>query len=280
MKKIFTLLAGLFIIATTASSQEECIITEYPYVATFDPGTTDCWTLIDVDENGYDFWGIILAAFSYDIDWFDEGNYTALYTVDSFGDAVANDWLVSPPLELPALSEMEVSFDYFVGGAESVEKFSVWLITGTPENYENGTELLSTQTVDNADWESINPLNLADYAGQTVYIGIKVESDAHQGTIYFDNFTVNEKEVSGVKNNTIYNGVNIYPSPTSSSMKIVADSHIEKTEIFSITGQLISAVRSSSSEIEVNTSGFPTGTYVVRVITENGIVNKKVIIAK
>ncbi|MBQ6277625.1 MAG: choice-of-anchor J domain-containing protein [Bacteroidales bacterium] len=155
-----------------------------PFVETFDMSSNSvlCWTIIDANNDAEDY-----GYGYYNGEW-NIGNFVnggeAAYIYSSSNDA--EDWLISP--KIAVVDGAYLTFDY-KGYGYYTEKFSVYVMDA-PANYAEATQILATQIVDNADYESIANIDLSAYADQDIYIGIKCESDADQDALFIDNFKV------------------------------------------------------------------------------------------
>ncbi len=67
----------------------------------------------------------------------------------------------------------------------------------------------------------------------------------------------------------------VYPNPAKDEISIDADLNIKNIIIFNMTGQVVFNENLNTKQIIINTSGFETGMYIVRVETKEGIVTKK-----
>ena len=65
------------------------------------------------------------------------------------------------------------------------------------------------------------------------------------------------------------NGFLIYPNPTSEILHLKTNSHIENLEIYSMLGQKIISQTNNSVTAEVDVSILQTGSYIIKVSTEN-----------
>jgi hypothetical protein len=99
----------------------------------------------------------------------------------------------------------------------------------------------------------------------------------------------NEMTSVGALNIIISNWVNInekeeislsiYPNPAKDFVKIKAHSSDFKTvKIYNYLGILIDVIEANSDEIEINTSDYNTGIYIIDIQTENGKITKKIIV--
>ena len=157
----------------------DCSNTPWPYNCSFDnDGIIQCWTTVDVASDGTGSNGEIV---------FDTQNGYAIYAYLS--SAPANDWLISPTINVPTTGGI-ASFDYKVASSSFPEKYSVYVITAG-QTYTNATQVVPTQTVNNTALET-QYIDLSTYAGTSIQIGIKVESDADMYRLYITNFTADD----------------------------------------------------------------------------------------
>lgn len=89
---------------------------------------------------------------------------------------------------------------------------------------------------------------------------------------------VEEQNQESVEENEIDN-VKIYPNPTSSNLNIDIDS-MTNISIFNSLGQLVYDSKVESDNFVIDMSQFDAGVYMIRVTTENGLITKRVSIAK
>lgn len=165
-------------VALTGTAVTCNVITTFPFTETFDEDspTRPCWMIVDANNDNF-----TIEYLPYD----DYNTGVAAYFYNSSNNA--NDWLISPEMTLPAGATF-LSYEYAIASSSYPEKYSVWVI---PENgtYATATNILPTQTVDETGTLT-NILDLSSYANQTIRVAFKVESDADEYYIYFDNVSV------------------------------------------------------------------------------------------
>jgi hypothetical protein len=83
--------------------------------------------------------------------------------------------------------------------------------------------------------------------------------------------------VTSVYEKTLSNTVAVYPNPASGAFTIdFKNNTVEKVEVFNINGALVATYNTLGEEkVEVTTSGFSTGLYLVRIADNNGNVSIK-----
>lgn len=104
------------------------------------------------------------------------------------------------------------------------------------------------------------------------------------GTTYYATQTISgcESEAVGILvepelgiADTDAKGFTIYPNPTEGIVKIRSKTAIISIEVFNTGRQVVTSVKETK---EVNLSGYPGGTYILKIMLENGeVVTKKVI---
>ncbi len=172
---------------------------------------------------------IYSADFSKDLGMFDavsvdgdqKWEYSAAYScmvmtgyVDSNGDGVkennANeDWLISPEIDLKALTAAKVTFEHAGNYFATIENSTTLWIS---EDYKDGlpstgiwTQLTITKDITNSDFTFVTPeISLTKYVGKKVRIAFKYNSTtAKAGTWEVKNFSVKsgEAKVEPVEDN-------------------------------------------------------------------------------
>ena len=131
--------------------------------------------------------------------------------------------------------------------------------------------------------ECATPPEIDDYALQTnkdlVVIVPCHTSELYQTTpiwSYYSNFTYHE-DCTGVEEYETEN-INIYPNPTDNVLHVsVSDGEIARIEMFDAFGRVVSVETQNFASLPsptttVNTSGIPSGVYVLRVTLRDGTV--------
>lgn len=71
------------------------------------------------------------------------------------------------------------------------------------------------------------------------------------------------------------NEINIYPNPATSTLRISSSDMINEVAIYNLQGQLVQTENGNVQS--VNISNLAPGSYIARIVTENGITNKRFI---
>jgi hypothetical protein len=118
---------------------------------------------------------------------------------------------------------------------------------------------------------------------------LTVTDDYTTNTIY--SFAVANAPAAGVCH-TFYNecgtvGVNeitessmIYPNPAQNTVTLEGFGQINVVEVYNMNGQLVKQVTSDNERVDINTENLNNGVYLFRVISEKGVSNNNVMIAR
>lgn len=164
---------------TLTGNAIDCSNNPLPYTTDFTNETlNNCWTVVDANNDGSAETSQGMWSFMTTDGW-------AQYFYHSTN--TANDWLISPVFAIPQNGAVS-SFDYKVRGSNYPEKFSVYVIPANG-SYLNAIQIVGTRTVTNTAFET-QYLDLASYAGQSIQIAIKAESDPDMYGLNISNFFI------------------------------------------------------------------------------------------
>lgn len=76
------------------------------------------------------------------------------------------------------------------------------------------------------------------------------------------------------------NQVNIFPNPARGQFTIQAGELMQRVEISDLSGRIVFLAQPADSQLNVNTQGFNTGVYLVRVFTNKGVIVSKISLEK
>ncbi|MBP5649965.1 MAG: choice-of-anchor J domain-containing protein [Bacteroidales bacterium] len=283
MKKIFTLFAVFAAMTLCVKAQISDGFENY------DPFTVDpagIWTYYDGDGQGtYGFQGTTFENAYYTgscivfnpslTDPSTETNhaahsgsqYLAFFNATS---GATNDWMISPQLSFTSngtltLYARELTTQY---GAEIMK-----IHYSTTDNNPSSFTLIETENVNSTEWTEYSftiPANAK-------YVAIQCNSN-DVFALFIDDVaiigaTVN---VADVETST----VNIYPNPANNVANVNANANINNIEIYSISGQKVADFTTNGTQATINTSNMSTGMYLMKINTENGVINQKFAVAR
>lgn len=138
-------------------------------------------------------------------------------------------------------------------------------------NCDGSAQTLVAEAVINAEFIDNNWVTLP--MGQYKY-GISIDGGY---TIYWSECI--DKDYQGVDENIVDN-VTVYPNPAKDCIRIDVETQsiasVQRIDLYDITGQIVI----SSNETEINVSELESGMYFVNIVTDKGIVTKKVTIVR
>ncbi len=76
------------------------------------------------------------------------------------------------------------------------------------------------------------------------------------------------------------NKVSLYPNPASNLVNITSINNMTRLTVTNYVGQVVYDRDVSTTRVELNTSSYQAGVYLVKIETETGVITKRVIIRK
>jgi len=131
-----------------------------------------------------------------------------------------------------------------------------------------------------------------DDANNDGYVSFKIKTKpnlvvgntfSNSANIYFDynfpivtnNYTTTVQNTLGLQENDFINKISVYPNPVKNIINFKTEHNISKVEVYDIAGRILSS--NSVSENKIDLSNFKTGNYILKLYTEKGITNTKII---
>lgn len=159
--------------ATVATPSAPKNVTSFPWTEDFESGTTPSgFTLIDSDNDGNNWDPTYLYGQGYGHNGSDGMIASASYDNNS-GALTPDNWMILPTFDIPAGSDFELTWYEKGQDADYADEFySVYINTtgNTVANFTATTAVLTSTTT--GDWVK-KTVNLASYAGQTIYIAFR-----------------------------------------------------------------------------------------------------------
>jgi len=185
---------------------------------------------------------------------------------------VANDWLVSPQINIPAGSTgVNLTWSAAsLGAAAYLENYKVYIST-TGNQVANFTTILKTVT--NEPFSGMyHTVDLSSYVGQNVYIAFRDDSN-DEYIMLLDNIKITSTNTLAttdiVKKQTYFS-----PNPTSDFINIKTDSKINSVSVVDLTGRKVN-VKLDRDKVDVRS--LPAGTYLINIETKDGVSTEKFI---
>lgn len=131
-----------------------------------------------------------------------------------------------------------------------------------------------------------------DNANNDGYVSFKIKTKpnlvvgstfSNSANIYFDynspivtnNYTTTIQNSLGIQENDFINNISVYPNPVKDILNFKTEHNISKVEVYDISGRILSS--NSVLENKIDLSNLKTGNYILKLYTEKGIMNTKII---
>lgn len=239
---------------------------------------------------------------SLDMSWFVWFRCGATHTDDWFG----NEYDVIPPqgvkqaaLEWDSSEEWGPQDEKLITPLISLERpsvltFETFCQYGVAQYHDHyQVDVLNTNTGTwNTLWDAVDlpqqvnqyqekvSIDLSAYQGQNIRLRFRGYNDAMDVLTYswfIDYVKVVATDTTGVTvNEASLNAINLYPNPAKDVVRIESTSPIQSLTLFGIKGEVLEEYPACSKEVELHLDGYSKGVYLVRIVTENGVENKKV----
>jgi hypothetical protein len=169
-----------------------------------------------------------------------------------------------------------------------LNKFDINTLIPIKGSHNFETRISSTNKVEFI-FQNINlPFDNANNDG---YISFKIKTKpnlvvgntfSNSANIYFDynfpivtnNYTTTVQNTLGLQENEFINDIAAYPNPVKDFLNFKTEHSISKVEVYDITGRILSS--NSVSENKIDLSELKTGNYILKLFTDKGIKNTKI----
>ncbi len=241
-----------------------------PFTEGFESELAECWQNIDNDGDG-NTWR---SEEGTETKPAHSGNYS--YSSESYinnlGALTPDNWLITPALAIPAEG---ATLAWWVAAQDPNYPADHYEVKVSTSATMSTFTSVYDETIASGDWEE-RTVNLNNYAGQTIYIAF-----VHNNCT--DNFRMKIDDISvtpgvGIRDND--NTVSVYPNPANNIINVNAASNINMVEVFNMMGQRVAAYDANDTNVQINTTALNNGMYMMRITTENGVSNQKLMIAR
>jgi hypothetical protein len=184
---------------------------------------------------------------------------------------VANNLLILPALTLENHGN-QLFFQYRSKDPSYPESFQV-LISTTGTNPEDFEDTVYTNTLAEPFWTDFTLL-LDDYAGQTVHIAIRHNSN-DKFILCLDNFRVFADLQLGTEE-VLFSDLVLFPNPANDRLNLQSSERIQQVQVFDLSGQLImDHAPTSPINPSVNVSQLRQGMYLLKVFSPSGTTTRR-----
>lgn len=169
------------------------------------------------------------------------------------------------------------------------DKFDINTLIQIKGSHNFETRISSTNKVEFI-FQNINlPFDDANNDG---YVSFKIKTKpnlvvgntfSNLANIYFDynfpivtnNYTTTIQNTLGLQENDFINNISVNPNPVKNILNFKTKHNISKIEVYDIAGRILSS--NSISENKIDISELKAGNYILKLYTEKGIMNTKII---
>ncbi len=101
----------------------------------------------------------------------------------------------------------------------------------------------------------------------------------HDGTFAIDGVSViNQLKLGTADISEVYQGISVFPNPTSDVVNIKNIAGVENIAIANVAGSIVKTVHGNGqNEIVIDFSGLPAGIYQLKLLSEKGLIVKKIV---
>lgn len=243
------------------------------------------WRAVDADGDGFNwYWVPVLADGEIS---FGRMQSRSSYQDDA-GDWIAltpDNWLITPAIELDQITaagqEIELTFRVAPGAATPGfrrEHYSV-MVSYTDLDPESFVEIFSeTISEDHPQNELLErKVELSFYEGQTVYIAFRHHDVTDMDRLLFTGVSVemHGEDDTGITEPELAR-LMVYPNPARDQLSIHSGSQIKQLSLIGILGNVVYQREVNADRYEMSLTGLPEGTYIIRAVTEHGVLVKRV----
>jgi hypothetical protein len=202
----------------------------------------------------------------------------------SSGITLTDNWFVSPAFEIDnggTLDQISYMFSGFSTPSTN-DTIAIYLLQGS-QDPDIATQVLlfdfrNSEYVADNTYRTKTNIDLPSFNGLSYFAIRYKNSDCSSNwlTVNFDDITISSGTVNIDDNQFISNKIKIYPNPVKDIIKMkFTDINIKKIELIAINGKLIKSYHSNFNELKIY--NIIKGTYILKIETEKGVLNKKIL---
>ncbi len=221
------------------------------------------WELSPVEAGSITFDGLEAT-----VDWDTEFlglAYVSLYGINECGDGNSSFELeISVGSPNPQVSGESLVCDFsdeIYEVAENEGSTYTWEVTGGEITEGQGTFMITVS------WAGVGT--------GTVSVEEETEGGCSGSS---EEFEVMIDDCTSIGENTLEEMVDLYPNPAKDFVSVRAEFEIDQVAVYSLRGELLLSIQPDSKDVRMGISRFGSGMYLVRIITDNGVVTKRLVI--
>lgn len=181
-----------------------------------------------------------------------------------------NDYLISPKILLGDDASISMYVKSYTD-QYGLEEYRIAVST-TDMNPSSFTDITSTIQAPADDWAFVT-YDLSAYSGQEAYVAIHCVSNDRFIFMVDD---VNITFSTGTNNLSVEDNFRIYPNPATDVLNIRGEVEIISMSLVNTTGKVVLQSNVNGNEFSANISDIPSGIYMLRLTTKQGVVSSKI----
>lgn len=183
----------------------------------------------------------------------------------------ASRWLITPAISLGAYGNF-IEWQAKSHDASYPDDYML-LVSTTDNQISSFTDTIYTVIGENFEWTTRHvSLSANGYNSETVYLAF-VNNTEDGFILYLDDLHAWKEDPVSVNEIAATIQVKVYPNPTTEIVNVETSAQLIQIELLSLNGDLML----SSKNASLNLSNYPVGVYFLKVVTEEGIVVKRII---
>lgn len=183
----------------------------------------------------------------------------------------ASRWLITPAISLGAYGNF-IEWQAKSHDASYPDDYML-LVSTTDNQISSFTDTIYTVIGENFEWTTRQvSLSSNGYNSETVYLAF-VNNTEDGFILYLDDLHAWKEDPVSVNEIAAAIQVNVYPNPTAEIVNVETSAQLVQIELLSLNGDLML----SSKNTSLNLSNYPVGVYFLKIVTEEGIVVKRII---
>lgn len=240
------------------------VVTTFPWVDGFESGIA-CYSITGLP--GVETWALGTAS--------PNGGTNDVEIDYDPVPAPQDQWIKSPVFNFSSLSAPQITFFWnmsYYWGVTPNDNYNMFL-KGTTDGTTWTT--LWTEPATFTDWTYYDTtISLAAYAAAS-YFQFAFEYVGTDGAaFYLDDITIDN--ITSINESEFAKSVSVYPNPTFGAIKVSRVNNAT-IEVYDIVGNKV-AEKANTNTIDI--SNLTNGTYLIKVITNNQVINKKINLIK
>ncbi|CAM4112289.1 GEVED domain-containing protein [Flavobacterium antarcticum] len=185
----------------------------------------------------------------------------------------ANVWFYTNLVNLVAGTQYTVSYKY--GGSSTTYTENLKVAYGSAANSTAMTNVLADHPGINTTLPQNNAVTFTPAVSGTYVIGFQAYSPSNQFYLLLDDIMIEEADLATGDFNT--NKFTAYPNPVKNNLNIRYNENIKDVAVFNLLGQQLFTKSINANEGQIDMSGVPSGTYLVKISSADKVQTIKVI---